>query len=56
MSGQDLSGPIELLFVVGLLLWFWRSQTAPARRGEEGDQGKDRRSPPGDGEAPPPKT
>lgn len=45
MSGQDLSGLIELLFVVGLLLWFWRSQTASPRRGEARDQ-EDHRPPP----------
>ncbi len=56
MSGQDLSGLIELLFVVGLLLWFWRSHTASPRRGEERDQGKDHRPPPDDGAAPPPQT
>jgi len=55
-SGQDLSGLIELLFVVGLLFWFWESQTASPRRGEEGNQGKEHRPPPGDGAAPPPAT
>ena len=41
MTG-NLSGIVELAFVVGLLAWFWRSQT-----------GNTRKDPPADADAPP---
>ena len=42
MESHNLAGLIELAFVVGLLYWFWKTQTSSLGKDEEQDQGKDR--------------
>jgi hypothetical protein len=36
-----MAGLIELVLVVGLLYWFWKTQAASSGKGKYQDQGKD---------------